>query len=106
MVEGMTEEPELARGAENEWVTYLQQMLNRLGIYDGRTDGSFGEKTETSVATLQQQYAIDEDGRVGAATWKLIAMSREQPSEGATYEAIDSSVDTVEAPEFENEGTS
>lgn len=102
----MNEEPDLARGAENEWVTYLQDMLNRLGIYDGRTDGSFGEKTEASVATLQQQYAIDEGGRVGVATWKLITMSREQPSEGATYEAVDSSAETVEAPEFENEGTS
>lgn len=101
----MTEEPEpeLERGAENDWVTYLQQMLNRLGIYDGRTDGSFGEKTEASVTTLQQQYAIDEGGRAGPATWKLIRMSREQPTEGATYEAIESSMDTVEAPEFENE---
>lgn len=101
----MTEEPELVPGAENDWVTYLQELLSRLGIYNGRTDGSFGEITEASVTTLQQQHAIDEGGRVGPATWKLLAMSREQPAEGATYEAVESSVDTVEAPEFENEGT-
>ena len=32
-------------------------------------------------------------------------MSRERPAEGAAYESVESSVDTVEAPEFEGEET-
>jgi peptidoglycan hydrolase-like protein with peptidoglycan-binding domain len=97
----MADEPDMAPGTENDWVSYLQQMLEYIGLYDG----SYGERTQASVAALQEQYSIDEGGVVGTQTWKLLAMSREQPAEGATYESVDSSVDTVEAPEFEEEGT-
>lgn len=101
----MADEPDLAPGTENDWVGYLQQMLEYLGLYDGKNDGSFGERTEASVAALQEQYSIDEGGVVGTQTWKLLAMSRERPAEGAAYESVESSVDTVEAPEFEGEET-
>lgn len=101
----MANEPELAPGAESEWVTYLQQMLAELGVFELEPDGRFGTNTEASVTSLQQHYGIDESGQVGPQTWKLIAMSRDKPAEGATFQAVDSSVDTVDAPEFENDGT-
>ncbi len=86
-------------------MTYLQQMLARFGVFGREPDGRFGEQTEASVTSLQEHYGIDESGQVGPQTWKLIAMSRDRPSEGATFEAVDSSVDTVEAPEFDSDGT-
>lgn len=101
----MADEPGLAAGTENDWVGCLQQMLEYLGLYDGKNDGSFGERTAAWIAALQEQYSIDEGGLVGTQTWKLLAMSRERPAEGAICESVDSSVDTVEAPEFEDEET-
>jgi peptidoglycan hydrolase-like protein with peptidoglycan-binding domain len=101
----VADEPELAQGAQNEWVTYLQQMLAHLGVFQGDAHGTFDEDTKAAVDAIQQRYAIDEGGRVGEQTWKLFAMARDKPDEGAGYEQLDSSVDTVDAPEFESEGT-
>lgn len=101
----MADEPDLVQGAQNEWVTYLQQMLTHLGVFQGDAHGTFDEDTQTAVSALQQHYNIDESGTVGEQTWKLFAMVRDKPEEGAGYELIDSSVDTVDAPEFESEGS-
>jgi peptidoglycan hydrolase-like protein with peptidoglycan-binding domain len=101
----MADEPELQPGAQNEWVTYLQQMLTHIGVYEGMADGSFGDLTNASVEALQQHYSIDEGGVVGEQTWKLLAMAREKPGEDVGFEQLDSDVATTEAPEFETEET-
>ncbi len=101
----MADEPELHPGAQNEWVSYLQQMLTHLGVYSGEVAGTFDATTKASVEALQQHYSIDEGGAVGEQTWHLLAMSREKPNEGVGFEQLDSAVSTCEAPEFETEGT-
>jgi peptidoglycan hydrolase-like protein with peptidoglycan-binding domain len=68
----MADEPELAEGAEGEWVEYLQQQLSSLGFYQGQIDGQFGATTVEAVSAVQQQYFIDEVGIVGAATWQAL----------------------------------
>lgn len=100
----MADEPELAEGAEGEWVEYLQQWLNSLGFYQGKIDSQFGPVTAEAVTAAQQQYSIDEDGTVGAGTWQLITLARTADDARAEVVWKDSQLDEIEAPEVEGDG--
>jgi len=118
--EQMADEPELAEGADGEWVTYLQQQLSSFGFYLGQIDGQFGPSTTEAVSALQQQYSIDESGTVGAATWDLLSQAGtadgqqdatweqtyddQAAPDGATADGSDAGVDkTPKAERFVNE---
>lgn len=82
----MADEPELAEGAEGEWVEYLQQLLSSLGFYQGQIDGQFGPATTEAVGALQQQYSIDENGTVGAGTWQVITSAGTADGSNAAWD--------------------
>lgn len=74
----------LDRGSQGEYVTYLQQYLNRFGFYSGKIDGYFGPITEQAVVTLQKNTHIAVDGIVGPQTWGSIEKLDEERSESET----------------------
>ena len=96
----MADEPELTEGANGEWVEYLQQWLNSLGFYQGVVDGEFGPVTQQAVTTAQQQYAIEDDGVVGAGTWQLVTLARTAGEAKAEVVWKDEQLDEIEAPEM------
>jgi Putative peptidoglycan binding domain len=58
----------LRQGDSGSAVKELQLALTKLGGDVGTTDGTFGQLTETAVATFQQANGLTADGIVGAAT--------------------------------------
>ena len=68
--------PQLYRGAGEFWqVERLQLILNQMGWRDARgraleEDGDFGENTEAAVRNFQQAHGLEQDGVVGAKTWR------------------------------------
>ncbi|MEP7203817.1 MAG: peptidoglycan-binding domain-containing protein [Ilumatobacteraceae bacterium] len=65
----MADNPELRRGSEGEWVTYLQQLLEAAGNPPGAIDGDFGPITEAAVRAYQEAHGCVVDGWVGPETW-------------------------------------
>jgi hypothetical protein len=49
-------------------VRELQQALTRAGYDPGPADGTFGRRTESSVAAFQEAHGLSVDGRVGPET--------------------------------------
>ncbi|MGE0138372.1 MAG: peptidoglycan-binding protein [Ilumatobacteraceae bacterium] len=96
----MADEPDLAEGAEGEWVTYLQGWLQQLGFYHGAVDGEFGPVTKEAVANAQSRYQLQGDGAVDADTWKLLELARGENAE-VNVAWGDSQVDTVDVPEMD-----
>jgi peptidoglycan hydrolase-like protein with peptidoglycan-binding domain len=103
----MADEPQLQKGAQSDWVAYLQQMLGYLGVFDGEAHGTFDDTTHQAVTSLQQRYSIDEDGNVGEQTWKLLALaqaSTDPANARAGFEELDSQVDIVEPEPVQQPG--
>ena len=68
----------LRRGSRGEYVTELQNYLNRISdvytdIQKLTVDGVFGAGTEDAVLAYQRIFALPETGVVAAATWNSIA---------------------------------
>jgi peptidoglycan hydrolase-like protein with peptidoglycan-binding domain len=67
--------PTLRRGSTGDGVKRLQKALSQLhaqggGVLDpGPIDGTFGPKTEASVASFQRYAGLVDDGIVGDQTW-------------------------------------
>ena len=65
--------PTLHRGAQDDEVRYLQQLLQWHGYYTGRAlDGDFGAGTEQAVISFQQANGLTADGVVGKSTWQRL----------------------------------
>jgi peptidoglycan hydrolase-like protein with peptidoglycan-binding domain len=96
----MADEPDLAEGAEGEWVTYLQGWLQQLGFYQGAVDGEFGPVTAKAVTDAQSQYQLEGNGTVTADTWKLLELARGENQEVEVAWG-DSQQDTVDVPDEE-----
>lgn len=60
--------PDLRRGLT---VRRVQSVLARNG-FDAVVDGTFDERTENAVKTLQTKHGLPASGVVDAATWKAI----------------------------------
>jgi peptidoglycan hydrolase-like protein with peptidoglycan-binding domain len=61
---------DLARGDSGRDVRLLQRLLRDLSYYqDCEIDGDFGPKTEAAVVQFQEDYGINEGGRVESGTW-------------------------------------
>ena len=58
----------LRAGDTGSDVTALQQLLAVLGYFDETPTGFFGDITEASVLTFQEEYGLETDGIVGPAT--------------------------------------
>ncbi len=69
----MAGNPDLREGEQGEWVTYLQQLLERSGHSPGAEDGWFGPKTASAVCAFQKANGHSPDGAVGQQTWGLLA---------------------------------
>ncbi len=90
----------IRRGATGDYVTVLQNMLNRISrnypaIPRIPEDGVFGGQTEEAVRKFQSIFDLAVDGIVGQATWyKLVQLYvgvtrlAELVSEGQTYTYI------------------
>jgi len=64
----MAGEPDLAIGDSNEWVAYLQQLLEHNGL-PTTADGHFGDVTREQVLKFQDQRGLPATGAVDALTW-------------------------------------
>lgn len=61
--------PTLRRGARGDAVRHLQDHLRAAGHDPGRTDGSFGPRTDAAVRAFQASRGLVVDGVVGPRTW-------------------------------------
>jgi peptidoglycan hydrolase-like protein with peptidoglycan-binding domain len=64
----MSGEPELAFGDANEWVAYLQQLLEHNGL-PAAADGAFGAVTRALVEQFQRSRGLAATGVVDTLTW-------------------------------------
>ena len=58
----------LKLGSQGDAVANVQAALKRLGYFEGKTDGDFGQYTESAVKKFQAQNGLTADGIVGQAT--------------------------------------
>ena len=75
----------LYRGADGmpAWaVNRWQQELQRMGLYTGEIDGSFGPATETATKAAQAALGLTQDGSCGPAT---LAAAAAQPGSLMAY---------------------
>ncbi|MEY4579022.1 MAG: hypothetical protein RL701_3725 [Pseudomonadota bacterium] len=61
----------LKKGSTGTEVRTLQDGLKKLG-FAIESDGSYGDRTQHSVITLQTIFGYDVDGLAGPATLKLV----------------------------------
>jgi peptidoglycan hydrolase-like protein with peptidoglycan-binding domain len=64
----MAGEPDLAIGDSNEWVAYLQQLLEHNGL-STPADGYFGDQTRQVLERFQQERGLPVTGTADALTW-------------------------------------
>ncbi|MBR6525327.1 MAG: peptidoglycan-binding protein [Clostridia bacterium] len=62
----------LQRGHYGSLVRELQQELKDQGYFTGTVDGYFGESTEIAVKKLQRAKGLQEDGKAGQATQRVL----------------------------------
>lgn len=86
----MSDNPLLRRGAQDEWVTYLQQVLEYAGHSPGAVDGVFGEDTETAVRSFQEARDLTVDGIVGSDTWDALAGATQPAADGGSDQGAQS----------------
>ena len=69
----MADEPDLHPYQSGPWVTYLQQTMKYLGLWDGPEDGDFGADLLAAVRAAQTTYQLDPaDGVVRANVWAFL----------------------------------
>lgn len=65
----------LKRGMQGDAVKNVQAALKRLGYFEGKTDGDFGEYTENAIKEFQRVNGLTADGIVGQATLNKLSSS-------------------------------
>ncbi|GMQ23565.1 N-acetylmuramidase family protein [Algoriphagus sp. oki45] len=64
--------------SRGEFVSYLQELLNKLG-YQIPGTGYFGQMTEAAVKDFQRKNGLVDDGKVGVKTWTVL-MEKTKPA--------------------------
>lgn len=54
-------------------VQRLQQILIRLGFYDGAIDGYFCHETEWAIRQAQQHFQLTVTGQYDPETWQVLS---------------------------------
>jgi peptidoglycan hydrolase-like protein with peptidoglycan-binding domain len=85
------DEPDLAPGDQNEFVTQLQTRLQALHRFDAIIDGDYGETTEAAVKQLQEDGGVEPSGTVDAPTWHALAEAEERAGLHNPYATNDGS---------------
>ncbi|MFJ5050507.1 peptidoglycan-binding protein [Streptomyces sp. NPDC088719] len=62
----------VARGATGDRVREIQCLLIFKGYGVGAVDGDFGINTDAAVRSFQANRGLDDDGVVGANTWRKL----------------------------------
>lgn len=62
----------LQKGNSGEAVREMQQALEHLGYYDGKTDGNFSRAMEDAVRALQKELGVAQTGRIDYDTYLLL----------------------------------
>ena len=57
----------------NQSVEEIQQLLKKVGFYDGKVDGKLGPKTKEAIVEFQKSNDLKPDGIVGLATWAKLS---------------------------------
>lgn len=61
--------PELSKGCNGELVKKVQRILKTTCDYVGRTDGEFGDLTESALTSWQRRCGLSVTGIVEETTW-------------------------------------
>ena len=70
-----TETTLIKRGMQGDRVKNIQESLRRLGYFEGKADGDFGEYTENAVKEFQRMNKLTPDGVVGPSTLAKLGSS-------------------------------
>ena len=63
----------LKKGDSGKEVKTAQEVLKKLGYYDGKIDGNFSKTLEAAVLTFQKDFGLRESGRLDQETYLLLA---------------------------------
>jgi outer membrane protein OmpA-like peptidoglycan-associated protein len=80
----MSNEPNVVPGDSGEYVTLLQERLQRLGYYEDPVNGEFGQATETAVQRFQEAAGLDQHGQADETTWA--ALDRYEAFDGGGHQ--------------------
>ena len=65
----------IRKGDQGERVRNIQESLRRLGYFEGKADGDFGDYTENAVKEFQRMNKLTPDGIVGPSTLAKLGSS-------------------------------
>lgn len=100
--------PTLRKGDHGQAVATMQDMLLRLGIYDGVADGAFGPLTAAAVRCFQSAQGLTIDTVCGPLTWAALERAAADKPDAPAPAAEDTDVPPeamgdVESEQLEND---
>ena len=78
-----TNKPQMFPGEDGIYIKAIQQLLNAQG-YNLEVDSDYGSLTYRAVIKFQKEKGLDQDGIVGAMTWKALIDGYNASKSGTT----------------------